>query len=146
MLLSTFFFFLFFSSFIIIITQCSGAHFLLCTSVVARDCSVSKFASSRNAAGRHFRLAWPDRHMAYMTPDEIARQHAAFFGSYVGFLVVSSAAGLLLAFFHKIRALMKYPALRVVVKPEDFVTREEDDGSAWLTRSYQGGRRFDEGA
>ena len=71
-------------------------------------------------------MARPDRHMAYMTPDEIARQHAAFFGSYVGFLVVSSAAGLLLAFFHKIQALMKYPALRVVVKPEDFVTREED--------------------
>ena len=74
-------------------------------------------------------MARPDRHMAYMTPDEIARQHAAFFGSYVGFLVVSSAAGLLLAFFHKIQALMKYPALRVVVEPEDFITREEDDGS-----------------
>ena len=41
-----------------------------------------------------------------MEPEDIARQHAAFFGSYVGFLIVSSLVGLLLAFFNKIKAIL----------------------------------------
>ena len=58
-----------------------------------------------------------------MEPEDIARQHAAFFGSYVGFLIVSSLVGLLLAFFNKIKAMMQYPALRVIVEPGDFVRK-----------------------
>ena len=58
-----------------------------------------------------------------MEPEDIARQHAAFFGSYVGFLIVSSLVGLLLAFFNKIKAMMQYPALRVIVEPGDFIRK-----------------------
>ena len=58
-----------------------------------------------------------------MEPEDIARQHAAFFGSYVGFLIVSSLVGLLLAFFNKIKAMMQYPALRVIVEPWDFISK-----------------------
>ena len=83
--------------------------------------------------------------MAYMTPDEIARQHAAFFGSYVGFLVVSSAAGLLLAFFHQIRALMKYPLCALLWNQKTSLPGKKTM-EALAYEIYQGGRRFDEGA
>ena len=67
----------------------------------------------------------------YMTSADISRQHAAFFGSYVGFLIVSCVLGLLLGFFNKIKEMMEYPALRVIVEPEDFI-REDDDKNLGL--------------
>ena len=91
-----------------------------------RDCSVSKFASSRNTAGRHFRLAWPDRHMAYMTPDEIAGNMLLF--QVIRWLLscIKRCRGFL-GFFPQDPSAYEVPALRVVVEPEDFITREEDD-------------------
>ena len=62
----------------------------------------------------------------YTTPVDISRQHAAFFGSYVGFLIISCVLGLLLGFFHKIKEMMEYPALRVIVEPGDFITEGDD--------------------